>query len=87
MSARVAELEAMNGELALGVHELSQRLAAAEKDRHDYEQRWLAECRAHGETRRQLAEVTDEPACTCDQYGACLCPTCEAKAEEQPHGF
>lgn len=51
---RVAELEAMNDQLGLDLHDVSKRLATAEADRDDYEQRWLAECRAHGETKRKL---------------------------------
>ncbi len=32
----------------------SAAVAKLEADRDDYEQRWLAECKAHGETKRKL---------------------------------
>jgi hypothetical protein len=54
LEARVAELTAMNEQLSRDLRDVSVRLAAAETDRDDYEKRWLAECRAHGETRRKL---------------------------------
>jgi hypothetical protein len=76
-------------------------LAKVKADRDDYEQRWLAECRAHGETRRKLqaahhelgdhslcdGDCPDDDACTCATGGAYLCLRCERIAETQDIGF
>lgn len=69
-------------------------LASAKADRDDYERRWLAECRAHGETRRSLeariAELEsqlDDDACSCEPQNAYLCLRCERIAEDQDIGF
>lgn len=32
-------------------------------------------------------ESSDQPECTCEPGSPYLCPSCERKAEEQPHGF
>lgn len=74
-------------------------LEQAVADRDDYERRWLAECRAHGETQRRLAAAQHElgdhslcstadcDACTCATGGAYLCLRCERIAESQDIGF
>lgn len=52
--AREAELKAMNATLAEDLRAVGVELERVWADRDDYERRWLAECREHGETRRAL---------------------------------
>jgi chromosome segregation ATPase len=60
LEARIAELEAMNRTLAEDLQAVSTRLATAEADRDDYERRWLAECREHGDAKRRLVAAHHE---------------------------
>lgn len=48
----------------------------APSDADDYEQRWLAECRAHGETRRKLEAAVRELNCSCRPGDDSPCPAC-----------
>lgn len=61
-------LRRLNERIADTVNELSDVASLADRD--DYEQRWLAECRAHGETRRKLQaahhELGDHSLCDGD---------------------
>lgn len=73
LDARVSELESMNNNQSRDLHDLAKRLAEAEADRDDYEQRWLAECRAHGETQRELAALRAQAPLPCETCGRAEC--------------
>lgn len=83
LEARVAELEAMNRTLAEELVAVSTRLATAEADRDDYERRWLAECREHGEAKRRLMlahnELGEHSLCNRD---CCLEPPPRGQVEQ-----
>lgn len=46
-------------------------LLGATTDRDDYERRWLAECRAHGVTKRRLVAAQHELGLHTDCEGDC----------------
>jgi hypothetical protein len=82
------------------IAELETELESVTADRDDYAQRWLAECRAHGDTQRRLTAAHHElgehslcstadcsDACACETGNAYLCLRCERIAEDQDIGF